>query len=268
MVPILLILTIISFLPQILRIQTKQTTCGISSLYVLWNLICATEQLTIYIYALFLEYEPDGNVFLHSPPSAGDRFSLCHCAVVAILFLTLFAQVLIYSSRRASLVASYTSFLVVSVIPLFILATLPIDDEGRRFWSAAFYALHTILIYPILTALGVLGIYRQVREIVTIPLPNALSLQGLAVQAVVFILVSVTWIWSLPFPYEDLDGHLNWNIFSVWYSTIGWIIVDNLVFALGQIVLLLWASHRSSSSKANVRRGSETEPLLGHPVQE
>ncbi|KAJ5890070.1 hypothetical protein N7504_010880 [Penicillium tannophilum] len=268
MVPILLILTIISFLPQILRIQKKQTTSGISSLCVLWNLICATEQLTIYIYALFFECEPEGNVFLHSPPSAGDRFSLCHCAVVTILFLALFAQVLFYSSRRASLLASYTSFLVVSIIPLFVLAILPIDDEGRRFWSAVFYALHTTLVYPILTALGVLGIYRQAREIVAIPLPNALSLQGLVVQALVFILISVTWTWSLPFPYEELESYLNWNIFSAWYSAIGWIIVDNFVFALGQIVLLLWALHCSSSRKASMQSDSETEPLLGHPVQE
>lgn len=86
---ILLIPAIGSFLPQILRIQRKQTTRGIDSLYILWNLISATEQLTIYIYLLFTEYEREGNIFLHSPPSAGDWFSLCHCAAVTILFLTL-----------------------------------------------------------------------------------------------------------------------------------------------------------------------------------
>jgi hypothetical protein len=89
LISILLILTVGSFLPQILRFQTKQTTNGVSSLYVLWNLIQATEQFTIYIYAIFTEGEPDGSMFLHSPPSAGDRFSLWHCAVVTILFLTL-----------------------------------------------------------------------------------------------------------------------------------------------------------------------------------
>jgi uncharacterized protein with PQ loop repeat len=86
---ILLILTVGSFLPQILRFQTKQTTSGVSSLYILWNLIHATEQFTIYVYAIFTEGEPDGSIFLHSPPTVGDRFSLWHCAVVTILFLTL-----------------------------------------------------------------------------------------------------------------------------------------------------------------------------------
>lgn len=86
---ILLILAIGSFLPQILRIQKRQTTRGVDSLYILWNLISTTEQLTIYIFLLITVYEPEGNVFLHSPPSAGDWFSLCHCAVATILFLTL-----------------------------------------------------------------------------------------------------------------------------------------------------------------------------------
>lgn len=125
-----------------------------------------------------------------------------------------------------------------------------------------------MLIYRILTALGVLGIYRQSREILAVPFPNALSLQGLAVQAAVFTLVSVMWIWSLPFPYEKLDGYLNWKIFSVWYGALGWIIIDNFVFALEQAVLLLLALHRSSSSKASMQRGSEKEPLLGHPAEE
>jgi hypothetical protein len=92
-----------------------------------------------------------------------------------------FTQVLLYSdsSSRISLVARYTSFLLVSIIPLIISdAILPIDDEARRFWSAVFYALYSMLIYPILTALGVWGTCLQAREILDVPFPNALSLQG------------------------------------------------------------------------------------------
>jgi hypothetical protein len=183
-----------------------------------------------------------------------------------------FTQVLLYnnSGSRISLIAKYTSFLLVSIIPLIGDAISPIDNEARRFWSAVFYALHTMLVYPILTALGVWGIYRQAREILALPFPNALSLQGLAMQAIVFTPVSVTWIYSLPFPYEKFDGQrdLNWATFSIWYGAIGWIIIDSFVFALGQAVLLLLALHRSSSSKATTQRESETEPLLGHPAQE
>src|SRR4051812_5613912 len=98
-----------------------------------------------------------------------------------IFFFPRFTQVLLYSdsSSRASLVARYTSFLLVSIIPLICDAILRIDDGGRKFWSAVFYALHSMLIYPILTALGVWGIYRQACEIFVVPFPNALSLQGL-----------------------------------------------------------------------------------------
>jgi hypothetical protein len=113
-----------------------------------------------------------------------------------------------------------------------------------------------------------MGILCQACEILAVPFPNALSLQGLAVQAVVFTLVSVTWIWSLPCPYEKLKDHdLNCNVFFGWYATIGWIIVDSFVFSLGQAVLLVLALHRSSSSKATIQGRSETEPLLGHPTQ-
>lgn len=143
---------------------------------------------------------------------------------------------------------------------------MKLADSGQQYFTTV---LHSMLICPVLTALGVWGIYRQAREILAVPFPNALSLQGLALQSMVFTLVSVTWIWSLPFPYEKLDGRrdLNWANLSVWYGAIGWIIVDSFVFSLGQAVLFLLALHRSSSSKATIQRGSETEPLLGHPTQ-
>ena len=124
-----------------------------------------------------------------------------------------FTQVLLYSDRSSQivLVSRYISFLLVSIILLISDAILPNDDEARRFWSAVFYALHSMLVYLILTAIGVWGIYRQAREILAVPFPNALSLQGLAMQAIVFTLVSVTWIYSLPFPYEEFDGRRDLN---------------------------------------------------------
>jgi hypothetical protein len=53
----------------------------------------------------------------------------------------------------------------------------------------------------------------------------------------------------------------------VWYEAAGFIIIDSFVFSLGQAVLLLLALYRSSSSKATVQWGTETEPLLGHPAE-
>lgn len=119
-----------------------------------------------------------------------------------------------------------------------------------------------MLFYPIITALGVLSVYRQAREIFAVTFPNALSLHSLGMQAAVFTLVSVAWIWSLPFPYEMSSGEVNWNIFSVWYGTIGWVIVNSFVFALGQAVLLVLVLRRWSSDKVTIQ-GGEIEPLLG-----
>jgi hypothetical protein len=177
-----------------------------------------------------------------------------------------FIQILIYSNRKLLLVATYTIYLLTSIVPLMIINSIP-DHGPQSLWSAIFYGVHSICIYPILTALGVLGIFCQAREILVTPLLNALSVQGLAMQALIFTLVSVTWIPSLPFPYEKLEGHYNWNTFTVWYGAVGFIIVDSFAFALGQAVLLLLALHRSSSSKASIQRGTETEPLLGHPTE-
>jgi len=87
---ILLILTIGSFAPQILRIRGTQSIKGISPFYILWNLISATEQITVYFFLLVNEYDPTAEtIFLHFPISAGDWFSLCHCAVVTFLFFAL-----------------------------------------------------------------------------------------------------------------------------------------------------------------------------------
>ena len=122
-----------------------------------------------------------------------------------------------------------------------------------------------MLIYPILTVLSFVGIYCQARETLIIPFPSALSLSGLAAQAVVFTLISVMWIWALPFPYEMVHEEFSWHVFSLWYGIAGWNIIDSFVFAIGQALLLVLGLHCSSSSEAGVREG-ETEPLLGNIV--
>ena len=121
--------------------------------------------------------------------------------------------------------------------------------------------MHLMLLWPITTILGGLSIYHQARKIFAVPFPNSLSLQGLAAQAVIFILISVVWIWCLPFPYHELKGNMGWGAFSAWYGTIGWIIIDSLGFA--QAVLLALSLRRLSKDKLTMQRGGETEPVLG-----
>lgn len=172
-----------------------------------------------------------------------------------------FVQVLLHSDRRASLGISYTSYLLVSVIPLFIDAVSPFDDPYELL-AAIFFAFHSMLLWPVITILGCLSIYRQARKIFTVPFPNSLSLQGLLLQAIAFLLVSVAWVWCLPFPYEKAREHWNDGAFSSWYSSVGWIPFDTLIFAFGQALLFVLAS-RQASSDDDITRRDETEPLLG-----
>jgi hypothetical protein len=61
------------------------------------------------------------------------------------------------------------------------------------------------------------------------------------------MLVSEVWIWCLPFPYEQLNVHMDWNIFTIWYGSIGWIIVDSFIFAFAEAVLLVLALRCAST---------------------
>ncbi|KAJ5082049.1 hypothetical protein N7532_011092 [Penicillium argentinense] len=134
-------------------------------------------------------------------------------------------------------------------------------SEPRKWWSAMYFILHMMLLWPVITFLGCFSIYRQAQEIRAVSFPKSLSLQGRAVQAIVFTLVSVAWIWCLPFPYEDLKGHMNWNTFTIWYGSIGWVKVNRFIFAIGQAILLALALRRRSSD--SIQREGETEPLIG-----
>lgn len=172
-----------------------------------------------------------------------------------------FVQVLLYSDRGVFLGGSYISFLLVSVIPLIIDAASPFDDPHEMF-AGLFFGFHSMLFWPIITILGCLSLYRQAQEIFAVPFPNSLSLQGLLLQAIAFIVLSVAWIWCLPFPYEKAKGHWDEGAFSAWYFSIGWIVVDTFIFAFGQALLFVLASRRASSDESMPREG-ETEPLLG-----
>ncbi|KAL4905056.1 hypothetical protein BDW74DRAFT_18632 [Aspergillus multicolor] len=265
---ILLVLTVASYAPQTRRFHRKKTTDRVSSRYILWNLIRATEPVGIFAFGLYLIPKlDDGVIFLHFPPSAGDHFTLWHCVVVAFMSLILFMQVVIYTKtwgKRIKLVLSYIIFLLVSIAPPIYQAICPLDVENNRdqdILLMLYYAPHSMLIYFILAGLSVLGIFIQARGALAAPLPNALSLQGLAAQAVVYALLTVSWMFSLTFS-------IPWT-FYFWFMVNRWIIFDSLVFSLGQALLLGLALRRRRAGKAagevspEFGGDREREPLLG-----
>ncbi|RDW83608.1 uncharacterized protein DSM5745_03934 [Aspergillus mulundensis] len=253
----------------------KKTTNGVSSRYILWNLIRATEPVAIFVFGLCsITKTEEGAVFLHSPPSAGDWFTLWHCVVVAFVSLVLFMQVVIYSKTwwtRIKLVLSYIAFLLVSIVPVVVDAIWPlaIDSDNhldREVVLSVFYAVHSMLIYQIIAALCIFGISLQARRVLAAPVPNALSLPGLAAQAVVYALLTVAWVFSLSLSIP--------STFYFWFMVNGWIILDALVFSLGQALILGLALRRRSRGKGSghvsPELGSERErePLLGHRVDD
>lgn len=82
---LLLGLSIISFLPQLQLLWTTKNSSGLSLCYLLFNLICATEQfLLAFLYNNNPEAEP--NMFVESPGSLGDWLNLIQITVIWILF--------------------------------------------------------------------------------------------------------------------------------------------------------------------------------------
>jgi hypothetical protein len=166
--------------------------------------------------------------------------------------------------QRYSVLAIWVSFLLISIVPVLIDA---FDFGGRddpyRKWAGAFFTgVHSMFINPIVTILGIAALFVQARETISRPDPGALSVTGLAIQAVVFVLVSLAWLGRLVFPWDRLEGHqITLGLLIIWYQLVGWVAVDNAIFSVVQAVLFWLASrHGRGGGAGNV--GSETEPLL------
>ena len=88
MLPSLLILaSAMSFGTQLHRTMSKKYSTGISTLYVLFNLISATEQFALTFFFV-VNYVEDSDFFVHHPRNAGDWINLAQMTVVVMLWLT------------------------------------------------------------------------------------------------------------------------------------------------------------------------------------
>lgn len=83
---ILLIISVLSFLPQLCLLWARKEASGISLYYVLYNLISATEQLTI-SFTLLVNMTDGADAFVHRPRSTGDWLNLSQIIVVWLSFL-------------------------------------------------------------------------------------------------------------------------------------------------------------------------------------
>ncbi|KAL4885398.1 hypothetical protein BJY04DRAFT_134061 [Aspergillus karnatakaensis] len=268
---VLIILTALSFIPQLYRLFSLKTSTGISITYILFNLIVATEQFTNEFYIMVNVPEASGGMFTHEPLSRGDWLNFAQITVVWVLLQILFALCIFYRPTGQSYrryIALYFLYILISVVPE-LLDLLGFIKDGEDFthedYQQHFIFVHIVLINPIVTILGGASAKYQLPQIQRQPEKSALSVLGLLVQAVVFAIVAVSWVWRVVYA-SDLWCCLSFEWVD-WYYNYGRPVVDNAVFAGVQFTLfLMWAKLRRGGrggrgGKRDRERG-ETRPLL------
>ncbi|KAJ0422348.1 hypothetical protein BJY00DRAFT_311069 [Aspergillus carlsbadensis] len=155
-----------------------------------------------------------------------------------------------FNSKRAIFGVHFACFFY-AVIPLLICAIIVrLDDDNNAYreWPALLVITpHMLWLTYVGTILAAVAIYSQARAILR-PDPleslttqrTSLSVLGLAIQSVLFILLAVSWIFRLSFPPLP-EGATWWDyrVTKVWFELVGSIAVDNAVFGVGQGILLL-----------------------------
>jgi hypothetical protein len=156
-------------------------------------------------------------------------------------------------------ISAYIAFLLISVVPVFTDAVEPGTRQDRQWPVALLFGIHSLYLSWIITGFNVAAIYYQAKTSLSRPQDQAVSHAGLAIQAVIFTCIAVSWIGRVEFPYEAYGG-FPWGALSTWYELVGWAAVDTGIFALGQAILL-WVVSRHAASGSGAFDG-ETEPLL------
>ncbi|KAI1379680.1 hypothetical protein F4677DRAFT_289765 [Hypoxylon crocopeplum] len=258
---ILLLFSIVSFIPQYSRILSRRDCAGIAPSYILLNLIVATEQFTICLHY----FVSDEDSMIPKPRTPGDWLNLAQFSAVLLCHLVLFGFYLIYSPSTLEtsifMVIIYIAFLLISVAPVIFESTLPPplhDGEwpnDHQWFSVILFAIHSLLVNPIVTILAVVALFPQWSEIVGSSEAGALSVATLATQAIVFAVVAFFWSLrlTLPRPSEII----------AWYLFVGWAAIDNLVFAVVQGILY-WISRLKL--KEPLATTDETTPLIAERV--
>lgn len=114
------------------------------------------------------------------------------------------------------------------------------EPESDRDWYCALYIFCPMLylIGPMVQILGFAAFSAQARAIRSRE-PNTtdvVSIRGLVAQAVVFVLVGISFVFRIRLPAEELHEHFIVNL-RMWYWSIGWATTNSLIFAVTQGVL-------------------------------
>lgn len=119
-----------------------------------------------------------------------------------------------------------------------------------------------MFINPIVTVIGFASFFAQAHESRSRSSLGALSIKGLAIQAVVFAVVALYWQLRMRIPEEGWDMSPQ-RSFITWYQLVGWAAIDNTVFAIVQAVLLWVARRQRGEVQGMITNGENTHLLHG-----
>ncbi|KAL4885596.1 hypothetical protein BJY04DRAFT_214388 [Aspergillus karnatakaensis] len=282
---VLVVLTTLSFIPQLRRLAKQKNSLGLSSSYVLCNLIVATEQITL-LFCLMVTFPEDSGklVFVHDPRNAGDWINLAQVAISWLGWLAVFLLTIRYrptSHAKSEYKVLYTLFALISLIPLFV-DLIGLTYLLKHFWEpqdirSGFFLIHILLVNPFMIPLAAVSLLPQMAQIwkhigdpVGYP---GFSVAGLVVQAVLEGVLAVSWVWRVEF--EEPRNVLEFE----WFWGVGWIVVQSGILAgvkgvLGVVWGWRWIVMRLDRRGKDIEggedgteeeegSGGEREPLLG-----
>ncbi|TPR04534.1 MgsA AAA+ ATPase C terminal family protein [Aspergillus niger] len=297
---IILALTWASFVPQIKHVWQTKDSRGISTAYLLFNLLCITEH--VFFHSLDIAYLWDVSKFPSAPVSVSplDWVNLAQVLGDWVLSNVLFALCLSYSPptrphrrlRTLLVLALYCFFLLFTLVPLILDLTTDVFCPPNhphdcllpeRDVVPFLRGIHCYFLLPLTTViLPVLGIFKQAMRIPPShpPTPttptdlNGLLARSRLFQAAIFALSAILWIFRLPPGQQEREDDppppdapllpRPWLlVFLHWWMFMGYMTVDEAIFAIGQGVLGYLALRKAAEADGR-SEGEEAErrPLL------
>ncbi|TAQ89235.1 hypothetical protein B7494_g2442 [Chlorociboria aeruginascens] len=263
---LLIVATVVSYIPQYHRLLTLGSSTGLSLTNVLTTTLVAQVQ-TATMYYLFksaplMEY----GIPIATPPSTRDWLNLSQILIQWVCSLLLLGLVIYLPTSTISPAPDILSkrvavLLWILHVLLFIFSVV----AGGRPQDVFFNIIRNInaaIINPLFTLIAAVAFFFQARVTPPAGQSNALSKWTLGLHFLIFLLLAISWPFRLILPPNMWKLGSKPAILLQWYPWVGWACVNNAILAIGQgIMLLLYLSRAEFEGK--IRFTDERRSLLG-----